>query len=82
MIVPSRVIPAVNSMNFTRMFHSTNVHFEDQAAAESKPAEEATEKKELTIEEQLSNLKKQLEASEKEVPPCFCYLCIVKGYEG
>lgn len=63
-MVAPRMIPAVNGNVLFRMIHSTHPCFEEQTSAEAAPAEKPAE---MSAEDQLAALKKQLEANEKEV---------------
>lgn len=63
-MVAPRMIPAVNGNVLFRMIHSTHPCYEEQASTEAAPAEKPAE---MSAEDQIAALKKQLEANEKEV---------------
>ena len=64
--IPSRVLPTLRSAVCTQAFHSSLPLFEETPAADG-VAPETPKQQEKTIEEQLEEIKKQLDASSKEV---------------
>lgn len=73
--LPTRMLPCVQATPFFRLFHASSPLFEEETKTEAKPTDipagenAATEEKTVdqTIEEQLADIKKQLDASSKEV---------------
>ena len=73
--LPARMVPCIQTTPFFRLIHASSPLFEEETKTDVKPTDipagenAAAEEKTVdqTIEEQLADIKKQLDASSKEV---------------